>query len=64
MMIVEKLRDEKRARNETKPRRNSENLTEDWVYIAGMIGAFNAVLKLPKDAQDFIKKLPDTGEPK
>lgn len=63
LLAVEGLREEQRAINEMRPRRNNEDLTQDWVYIAGMIRAFNIVLSLPKEAQAYIDKLPDSGGP-
>lgn len=64
LMAVEGLRDEYRAMNETRPQRNNEDLTKDWVYLAGMVRAFNIVLSLPDDARKYIDKLPEYGEPK
>lgn len=64
LMAVEGFRDENRAKIETKPQRNNEDLSQDMVYIAGMIKAFNMVLALPKEARNYLEKLPDTDEPK
>jgi hypothetical protein len=64
LAAVEGLREEKREIIENHPQRNDQDLTKDWVYISGMIRAFNIVLSLPKEAQKYCDGLPETGEPK
>ena len=58
------LREEKREIIENRPERNDKDLTRDWVYLSGMVRAFNIVLSLPKEAQKYCDGLPETGEPK
>lgn len=54
---VEIKRDELRNENEENPRKSSQDLTEDYIYIAGMIAMSNWILRLPQRSREFIKKL-------
>lgn len=64
LAAVESLREEKREIIENRPERNDKDLTRDWVYLSGMVRAFNIVLSLPKEAQKYCDGLPELGEPK
>lgn len=59
LKAVESLRDEGRKTIETRPQRNDEDLTKDYVYVLGMIAAYNMVLSLPREARRAIGALPE-----
>ena len=53
----EKKRDLLREITEVKPKFCPEDLTEDLVYLEGMIGGINWVLGLPARSREFINKI-------
>ena len=57
LTVIERLRDEERRLNEANPKIDNGNLKNDFRYKLGMIGAFNMLLDLPGEAQEYIKNL-------
>jgi len=49
------LRDRIRDENESLPRRSPDDLTDDWVFKAGVVHALNAVINAPEQADAHIK---------
>ena len=56
LKLVEEVRDQYRNDIEQSPRRCEEDLTQDWVYQAGVVAALNAVLRAPEKAAQLIMK--------
>ena len=54
MRIITNIRDADRVRNEKFPKRDDENLSNDWVHINGGIARLNDVLSLPQVARNII----------
>ena len=52
-------RDKERELNENHPKRDDNDLRNDFVYKAGFIAAMNWILDLPGKARDQLNKLPE-----
>jgi len=54
--VISAIRDSDRSMNESQPKRDDNDLKNDWVFKAGGISRLNDVLSLPQVAANIIKK--------